>query len=303
MKKIYLILPIICGILSGSSGVFVRGLSENGIDPMTLLFLRFSIGILVLLIAIVLYDKSLLKIKLKDFKLFIIPAICIIGINISYNEAMKNIPLSLAAVLLSSAPIFVIILAYIVFGEKISSKKVISIIFVILGCILTSGLLEGNVFDIDVIGIAEGIGAALFIAIYTITSKRYLDEGFHIYTVLLYSITIISILLIPFTDFGQINLYVNSNIAFNVLFLILHSTLSFALPYVLLTISLRYIDVGITSIYISGAEPLAALLFGMIMYEEIPTFLMIIGIILTILAITNILIKISSIRDIIPFDL
>ena len=302
MKKIYLILPILCGIFSGSGGIFVRGLSENGINITTLLFLRFSIGILVFLITILLTDKNLLKVKLNDFKLFAIPVICIIGINICYNQAMKTIPLSLAAVLMCSAPIFVIILSYIFFREKISNKKVISIIFVILGCCLTSGFLEGNVFNIQAIGIAEGIGAALFLAIYTVTSKLYLDKGFHIYTVLIYSITIISIILIPFTDFSQINVYVNSNIAFNVLFLILHSTISFALPYVLLTISLRHVEVGITSIFISSSEPLAALLFGITFFGEIPTVLMIFGIVLTILAITNILIKVPPIREIIHSD-
>lgn len=69
------------------------------------------------------------------------------------------------------------------------------------------------------------------------------------------------------------------------------------MPYVLLTLSLKYIDVGITSIYISSAEPLAAVMFGILLYHEIPTILMIIGIILTILAITNLLINGSEIKD------
>ena len=302
MKKIYLILPILSGILSGSSGVFVRGLTDFGIDPITLLFLRFSIGILVMLLVILITDKNMIKIKLKDLRLFIIPAICIMGINICYNEAMNNIPLSLAAVLLSSAPVFVIILASLFIGEKISSKKIISIIFVIVGCTLTTGLFEGNVFDIHAIGIIEGIGSALFIAVYTVTSKIYLKEGFHTYTILLYSIILITVVLIPFTNFNQIGAYLNSNISYSIVFLILHSTLSFALPYVLLTLSLHYMDVGISSIFISSAEPLAALSFGIILYGETPTFLMVVGITLTILAIANILIKISSIKDVIPFD-
>ena len=130
----------------------------------------------------------------------------------------------------------------------------------------------------------------------------YLKEGFHTYTILLYSIVLITVVLIPFTNFNQIGSYVNSNIGYNIVFLILHSTLSFALPYVLLTVSLHYMDVGICSIFISSAEPLAALLFGIVLYGEVPTFLMMVGIILTILAIINILIKISSIKDVIPFD-
>ena len=62
MKKIYLILPILAGLMFGSSGIFVRTLTQNGIDSTTLLFLRFSIAIIPLLIAIFLTDAKLLKI-------------------------------------------------------------------------------------------------------------------------------------------------------------------------------------------------------------------------------------------------
>jgi drug/metabolite transporter (DMT)-like permease len=123
MKKLYLILPILAGFMFGSSGVFVRTLTQNGIDSTTLLFLRFSIAIIPILIAIFLTDKKLFKINLNDIPLFLICAMCIVGLNICYNESMNTVPLSMAAVLLSLAPIYVLILAYILFREKITSKK------------------------------------------------------------------------------------------------------------------------------------------------------------------------------------
>ena len=126
-KKIYLILPIISGILYGSSGIFVRTLTQNGIDATTLLFLRFSIAIPVMVIAILATDKTQLKIKLTDIKLLIITAMGIIGLNILYNIAMNTISLSIAAVLLSSDPVFVLIIAYLIFKEKITKSKVLSI--------------------------------------------------------------------------------------------------------------------------------------------------------------------------------
>ena len=125
MKKIYLILPILAGIMFGSSGIFVRTLTQNGIDSTTLLFLRFSIAIIPILLAILLTDRELLKIDLSDIPLFLACSICIIGLNLCYNGSMNSIPLSLAAVLLSLAPIYVLIFAYILFREKITSKKLI----------------------------------------------------------------------------------------------------------------------------------------------------------------------------------
>ena len=64
----------------------------------------------------------------------------------------------------------------------------------------------------------------------------------------------------------------------------MHSTFSFALPYIFSTLSLNYLDSGISSILLSGAEPLAALIFGLLIYSEIPTAFMLCGFILTILA-------------------
>lgn len=270
----------------GSSGVFVRTLTQNGIDSTTLLFLRFSIAILPIVIAIFLTDKELFKIDLKDIPLFLVCAMCIVGLNICYNESMNTVPLSLAAVLLSLAPIYVLILAYIFFGEKITSKKLICMALAIFGCILMTGVLETSLDNISLFGIISGIGAGVFWAVYLMSSKKSIERGNHTYTILFYSVIFISIALIPFTSFSQINTFISINPALTVLFLIVHSTFSFALPYILSTLSLKYIDSGVSSIFMSGAEPFAALIFGFLIYSESPTLLMFCGFLLTIIAMT-----------------
>lgn len=286
MKKIHLLLPILAGIMFGSSGVFVRTLTQNGIDQTTLLFLRFSIAIIPILIAIILTDKKLFKIELKDIPLFLVCALCIIGLNLCYNESMNTVPLSLAAVLLSLAPIYVLVFAYILFREKITKNKIICMVLAIFGCILMTGVLESDISNVPVFGIVAGIGAGLFWAVYLMASKKSIENGKHTYTILIYSIIFISIALIPFTAFGQINDFVSVNPVLVIIFLILHSTFSFALPYIFSTLSLNYIDSGVSSILLSGAEPFAALLFGFIFYAEIPTLMMFLGFILTIAAMT-----------------
>ena len=284
MRKIYLILPILAGIMFGSSGIFVRTLTQNGIGPTTLLFLRFSIAIIPILIAIIAADKNLFKIELKDIPLFLVCSLCIIGLNLCYNHSMNTVPLSLAAVLLSIAPIYVLIIAYFMFGEKITSKKLICMILAISGCVLMTGILENDLGNLPLFGILSGIGAGLFWASYLIASKKSIKNGNHTFTILFYSIIFISIALIPFTDFGEISGFVSIDPVMTIIFLILHSTFSFALPYIFSTISLNYMDSGTSSIFLSGAEPFAALIFGFLIYSEIPTPLMFCGFILTIIA-------------------
>lgn len=284
MKKIYFILPILAGIMFGSGGVFVRTLMANGINSTTLLFLRFSIAILPITIAILLTDKNLFKIDLRDIPLFLVCGICIAGLNLCYNESMGSIPLSLAAVLLSLAPIYVIIIAYFAFNEKITSKKLICMSLAIFGCILMTGVLEISFNNLPVHGIIAGIGSGIFWAIYLMASKKSIENGNHTFTILFYSIIFISIGLLPFTDFGQITNFISINPILVIIFLIMHSTLSFALPYIFSTLSLDYVDSGIVSILLSGVEPIAALTFGLLFYSEIPTLLMSCGFILNIIA-------------------
>lgn len=252
MRKAYL-LPILAGILFASTGIFVRTLTQDGIDSWTLIFLRFSVAIAVMLIAIILTDKKLFKIRLNDLKIIIIASINILGLNLCYNYSTNTVPLSVATVLLSSSPVFVIILAYIAFKEKITYKKIISIILVIIGCVLTAGILEESI-NIPTMGILAGIGSALFWANYTVASKKSLKDGMHTYTILFYTVILSTIVLIPFTDFTQIISHIKLDIFPNALVILLFSILSFALPYLLHTLSLNYIDSGIAAILNSEAN-------------------------------------------------
>ena len=286
MKKIYLLLPILAGIMFGSTGIFVRTLYENGIDSTTLLFLRFSISIIYMLIAIVLTDKSLIKLHKEDIPLYIICGICILGLNQCYNFSIKTVPLSLAAVLLSTAPVFVLIFAYFTLNEKITPIKVICVILVIIGCTLTTGLLEENAASITTVGLIAGIGSAVFWAIYTMGSKKAIDHGRHTFTILFYSLIVITIISLPLTNFGQISSFVLASPIDNTIFLLLHSLISFSLPYIFITIALNHLEAGIVVILSSG-EPIAALVFGMIFYNEIPSLLMLLGIVITLIALIS----------------
>ena len=107
--------------------------------------------------------------------------------------------------------------------------------------------------------------------------------GRHTFTILLYSLITITIVTIPFTSFTQIANFVSLNPVLNIPFLLLHSLVSFALPYIFITISLNHMDAG-TAVILSSGEPIAALAFGMVFYLEMPTVLMVCGVIITIAA-------------------
>lgn len=288
MKKFALTFPIISGGLWGSAGIFVRKLSSFGVNSYTIISSRVLISLIILFIGILIFDKSLLKIKLKDFWLFIATGIfAMLGLNFCYNESVNQLSLSLAAVLLSLSPIFVIFFATILFKEKITLRKIGCMILAFLGCLLTSGILEHTTgVKWSVIGILIGILSAFFYALYSILSKIAMGKGYEALTITFYSLLTLEIVLLPFTDWHILKDFVILSPVNHSIFMLLNSVCTSVLPYVLYTLSLIYVETGKTSILAAGSEPIAAMILGLLFFSEIPTILSLIGLILTIFALS-----------------
>lgn len=284
MKRIYNIMPIISGICFGSAGIFVRELSEN-MNSTSIISSRVVIAILLLGLWIAVYHPDYFKIKLKDIWIFVgAGVIGTLGLNICYNFSINELSLSLSAVLIALSPIFVIIFAFILFHESITKKKIISIILALAGCVLTSGIFENNAsMHWTWIGIFVGSAGAVFYALYSVFSKIGMKRDYQALTITFYSMVAITVVLLPFTQWGHIANYITLNPIRNTLFMVIHSLCTAVCPYAFYTIALDHMDAGKASILCS-CEPVAAMVFGIFFFKEIPTALSIIGLIIVLVA-------------------
>ncbi|WP_297298286.1 DMT family transporter [uncultured Brachyspira sp.] len=285
IKKIMPIFPILAGVLWGATGIFIRKSMALGMNSITVISSKVTIASIIMIIFITIYNKSLLKIKLKDIYIFISAALLgMFAVNVFFNESVHLLSLSLAAVLLSLSPIFVLIMSYFLYKEKITTIKIISMILAFLGCVLVSNVLSSKI-NLSFRGIISGLLAAFFYALYSIISKKALQKGYHSLTITLYAFIFISIIIAPFTNWGLIiNLVKNDPINISV-FMIMHSVLVLIMPYVFYTISFSFMDAGKASI-LASCEPIASTIFGIIFFNEIPNIPSIIGIALTVTALT-----------------
>ncbi|MED9947906.1 MAG: DMT family transporter [Peptacetobacter hiranonis] len=285
MKQLLYLMPIVSGAMWGSAGIFVRKLTALGMNSYTVVSVRVVLAVLILAVWLGIYDKNLLKIKLKDLWIFVAGGVVgMFGLNICYNFAISELSLSLAAVLLSLSPVFVLFMAAILFKEKITSKKVICMTIAITGCVLASGVLESaSTMRWSVKGIIVGTIGAFFYGLYGIISKTAMDRGYHAFTTTFYCLFMVMLVVIPLTDWKLVTNVVVSNPVKMSAFLVIHSLCTSVLPYILYTFSIRYIDAGMASILASG-EPVAAMIFGVIFFSEIPTVLSVVGIVLVIVA-------------------
>ena len=284
MERIYNIMPIISGICFGSAGIFVRELSEN-MNSTSIISSRILIAILLLGLWIAVRYPMNFRIKLKDSWIFVGAGVLgTLGLNLCYNFSINELSLSLAAVLIALAPIFVMIFAFFMFHEAITAKKVISIILALVGCVLTSGILENNAsMHWSWIGILVGSASAGFYALYSIFSKVGMKKSYPALTITFYSMLAIAVVLLPFTQWDNMAHYIAANPLRNTLFMVMHSLCTAVCPYAFYTVALDHMEAGKASILCS-CEPVAAMVFGLFFFGEIPTVLSVTGLIIVLLA-------------------
>ena len=279
-------MPVLAGIFWGSVGIFVRILTDFGMDNYTVLGSRMAVAVVILFFVILFRDKSLFRIRIRDLGLFLGSGACgLVALNYCYNEAINHLTLSLAAVLLSLSPIFVMIMSAVLFHERITLKKIGCTALAIAGCVLVSGVLQsGGVWNLR--GVFLGVCSAFCYGVYSVISKEAMQRGYDTFTILFYSILTAVIILIPLVEWNVFRDFLQVAPVKNSLFMILHALCNSILPYFFYTWSINRIEVGKVSIITAGGEPSAAMMFGLIFFGEWPSLLSFGGMVLTIFALS-----------------
>ena len=125
MKKY---LPHVCvlgaGILWGVIGIFNRGLVAAGLSPMSLVAVRNMGGLILLGLLFLCTDRSVFRIRLKHLPLFFGTGIVsVLLFTLCYFSCQQMCSLAVAAVLLYTAPAFVVVLSAILWKEKVTLRK------------------------------------------------------------------------------------------------------------------------------------------------------------------------------------
>lgn len=108
MKKLASGMVIQAGIFWGSMGIFVRKFEECGLGSLDIVAIRAITTMCILFLFLLFYNRSLLRIKLRDLWCFLgTGLLSIVFFNYCYFRAITMTSLSVAAVLLYTAPAFV----------------------------------------------------------------------------------------------------------------------------------------------------------------------------------------------------
>ncbi|MDD2508013.1 MAG: DMT family transporter [Aliarcobacter skirrowii] len=279
-----ILLAVISAICYGTNPLGALFLYEEGLNVNSVIFYRFAFATLFLAIFMLIQKRSFF-VTLKELLILIFLGLLFGISSISLFSSFLYMDAGLASTILFVYPIFVAILMAIFFKEKSSIITILSISLAIIGVLFLSGSDEANVSKIGIILV---LTSSLCYAIYIVIINQYLKLTalkVTLYSMLFCTITIFIHSL--FTQSSNIMPLENFSMWFYSIFLALVPTI-ISLLFLIKAIQI----IGSTSSSILGAlEPLTAVLIGVLIFNEIITFWLIIGIVLILLAVVMIILK------------
>ena len=171
MKRLIGILLI--GISAASFGtlaIFGRYAYADGMDIFTVLFLRFGISALFMILILLLRREHFPDRRILA-QLIGMGALGYVGQSFLYMTAIKYASTGLVALLLYLYPMFVFILSVLILQEKATSIKVAALILALIGLALTVDPKGGQL-----IGALMAIGAALIYSMYIIVGTNVMKH-------------------------------------------------------------------------------------------------------------------------------
>ncbi len=282
-KTSSILLVLAAGTMWGCMGLLVRPLNKIGLVTMDICFLRGFVTFIVMLAGLLLFDRNALKIKLKDIWCFIgTGALSVSFFNFCYFKTITLTSLSVAAVLLYTAPAFVMVMSFFLFKEGMTKRKVLALVVAFAGCILVSGLgADGG--SLNTGGILVGLGAGFGYALYSIFGRYALQRGYSSMTITFYTFLFATLTTVFLVDVSSIINIVGTHPRIGIYgaFMILFVTL---FPYMCYTKGLSGMENGTASV-IASIEPVVATVLGILIYKEKMTLANALGMVLVLTSI------------------
>lgn len=193
------LLVILATIFWGTSGIFISLTAQNwDIGAVSLAFWRDVSTFLCLLVGLVIFRPKLLRVKRRDLPWLLAMGAISIGLfHVLWNTTVLLNGASVSTMIQSNAPVFVTIMAWIIFKEPLTSRKIIAVALSVLGTVLISGILGMSDIQFSTLGLLAALFSAVFYGSYSLFGKK-LTSDYSPWTILLYIFGFASLTLLPF---------------------------------------------------------------------------------------------------------
>ena len=256
---------ITAAALWGCIGIFLKLLTGAGFTSMEGVAIRALAACLIYGGFLAFTDPGALKIRPKDWYYFFGTGVCsLLFFNWCYFNAISRSSMSVAAVLLYTATMFVTLMSALFFRETITLIKLLALAVTFAGCALVTGLFPLGQESVSPGTILFGLGSGFGYALYSIFSKFALKK-YAPSTISFYYFLFCALFSLPLSGlhrdlagFGCWQAWVG---ALGI------GVLCCAVPYVLYTDGLRLAEPGRAAI-LATIEPFVAAARGILLYRE-----------------------------------
>ena len=240
-------------------------------------FSRAFIGVLFLLLIHIIQRKKISFVALRENLLALSISGALLGFNwILLFEAYRYTTVAVATICYYMAPIIIILVAPILFHEKLTLKKGICAGIAIMGMILVSGVLQTGFIGIK--GVLFGLGAAIMYATIVILNKKIKNIEANDRTI--FQLGIAAVVLCPYVIFTERGTSLEVN-AVAIIMLCIAGILHTGIAYALYFGSISKVPAQTAALF-SYIDPVVAVLLSALFLQEGLTFISFIGIVMVI---------------------
>ena len=157
----------------GAMAVFARWAYADGVSPATLLFLRFLLAALVLVPWVVVARLAWPRGRAL-LALFLMGALGYAGMSACYFNALNHASAGTVALLLYLFPAIVLLLSAVLFKERLTGRRLLTLALALAGLAIT----VGTDLSARPLGLLLGVGSALIYALYILAGSRF-AQGTH----------------------------------------------------------------------------------------------------------------------------
>ena len=284
MKKFAPMFVLSAGTLWGVMGVFVRKLGTYGFSPLQIACLRILFGAVLFLLITAVFRRDLLKIQPRDVGLFLgMGLLSLLLFTVCYFTTISLASLSVAAILLYTSPIWVMLMSAVCFREKITRRKLLCAAMAFGGCVLVSGI--GSAASLSPMVIVTGLLSAVGYGLYSIFGTFALRK-YQPLTVTTYAFLFGAAGALLLCNPAQIARVIceSGQPGRLVLLITVTAFVTAVLPYLLYTVGLSHMRASAAAI-MASIEPVVATTAGALVFGEALTVPAFAGIVLVLTAI------------------
>lgn len=274
------IIALTATVIWSTTGIIISYLSKNyQLPSLVLAFWRDLFVSFGMVVGLLLFNRPRFHLDRAHWKFMAVYGFVLAVFNSMWTFSVQYNGAAIATVMAFSSPAMTAILSKIIYKEKFSVIKIISILLSLAGIIFVSGAYNPAAWNLNPLGIIFGLLTGLLFAVYNLQGKHASDTHIDSWTALLYSFSWATVFLL-FFNIGN-DLFITSKPVFTDMMWLGDSVTGWGILFFLgvaptlggfglYTLSIRYLS-PTTANLIATLEPAFTAIWAYFLLSEILT--------------------------------